>query len=59
MISFCKNCKFWTDQTVCGEINKRRCKEMEDRDFLWNEAYDQEGLFTEPDFGCVLFQPKE
>lgn len=69
----CKDCRFWDDYSYAAYMNRRkpdnhkRCDAVETRGAkgisLEIYASDDTGLegdlITGPDFGCVLFSPKQ
>lgn len=59
----CRNCRFWEEfkeegRGVCNEITENSYRGDEYEEIEKSPAYAPDGLYTKPDFGCILFQGK-
>jgi hypothetical protein len=56
----CATCKNWDtskEHPLYPSLGKR-CDALEESAKLWSESWDKAGIYTTPDFGCVLHEPR-
>lgn len=53
-MSTCTDCQHW-DRTQPGRPG-HRCEMLESSGEVFADAWDKEGIFTSPGFGCNLFE---
>lgn len=59
MQGHCRDCKYWQTEDEDVYDGKHHCVMADTRESLLHATYDDSGVLTAADFGCVMFEAEE